>query len=106
MCFVNGRRDFVQSYYLTGHVPPQVLDSKEPSLGVFNPNLKISGNYVTCSFSRLKSVSNPLFANLNGNSYYVLSAYGAIAADGRLFVKIKYGKHFSYCFIFRVIAKA
>ena len=78
MCFNNGlSQNFIQSYYLIGHNVPIVLNASNPSLGISKESITLTDNFVSCRFTRQKSISgNPYYANVTANQFYILTAYG------------------------------
>lgn len=74
----------VQHYYNTGY-SSDLLDASNPLIGLTETSIGIdpsNPNNLLCRFARDNSNANSRYYNLNGNSPYVLAAYGTLQATG------------------------
>lgn len=71
----------VEHYYNFGK-SPRLLDSSNPSIGFSNTSVTYIDGIFTCSFTRVKTISNVAnYFNLN-SQYYLLTARGNLNGNG------------------------
>jgi hypothetical protein len=73
----------VEQYYTTGQETPIILDSSSPSVGITNSQINLVDNFISCNFTRKKSVPEySRYFDLN-NKYYLFGAFGKYSSSSK-----------------------
>ena len=57
---------------------PILLDSNDRNIGLSNKNVSVDGSKITCRFTRVNSIANSRYFDMNANTAgYLLVAYGS-----------------------------
>ena len=87
--FQDTNNNAVQHYYNQGY-SCVLLDSQNPTIGIWDSSIEISGSELVCSFNRDNTNEAPGFFDLNNESPYIQTAYGSMKSSSRniLFIKV------------------